>query len=706
MPFDSQQKITLLINASDHLLQNAHKFGYSTFKSQSRLNTYNRYIKSSLNCLITLVTTYKSSLDTSTESKLCYKLAQLLFSETGSFDLALEYCTRGIQICARSGDLYRTKIRLELLSFEIQYREDRSFGRKSTLKYLNTLFDQVPEFSPNLRSYLLFVKYRYFGMNFSEEQRITLLETCINDIAKLVNGENFSLYCLVQLEYVKELLNQHKPIGNIRAAFERLQYKLESDDALSCLLPVQIRASVLLLDFIILSQENNLEDSKSKIVIISGFIKKISQDPSNGWGQNSKFRIDIGLQDLHNHSFRMPLDVSWLTSKEFVALAYFYFGVSYLPKSWDGHNRTEKLLFRCQTILEKLDQERIGVISPVDMEKNVLSRRLMSLLINSYAILSSMQSGHLEERDVDNPFNKQIVQFIEDYDGSKFSSQELVVYHKMVPILFYLWALYYQQNGDFNRAKYYYLKVRELHSSIHNELSAEEFFSDSMLVTFLQLGSGLSGSMFESKGLKSELYVVCTLNLLSIVLYELFVLRENAVLQTDSGYKQYIGKLSDSLNLKDLLTKELQNIDISKKSSTTDKLLLRYTVLCLEYAADESKECLTDKDFQDIDEISHISPFLVSVMYYIAGKTFKFSRLRPEVDNINSRVKLFSKSYQESMKSLAHPNMIGYMSTLQIYLIIRSYRNYFDEKQLCAVEQQLKELRPMRREDSNVKQEK
>lgn len=697
MSFESQHKVSLLIEASDHLLQNAHKFGYSTFKSQAHLNAYNKCIKASLNCLITLLTKYTSSLDTLTESKLCYKVAQLLFNETSSFDLALDYCTRGLQICARSGDLYRTKIKLELLSFDIQYRGDASLGRKSTLRYLNGLVDQISEFSPTLKNYLSYVKYRYFGMNFSEEQRIALLETCIDDITETLNGESFALYCLVQMAYIKELLNQHKSTSDIKVAFERLQYKLQHEGTLSTLLPIQIKGSILLLDLIISSQESNFESCKDKIIKIGEFIKKLRQSNLSEWGPNHTFRVNIGLQDLHKHSFRLSLDANWLTFDEFVALAYFYFGISYISKSWDGHNRTEKLLTRCQAVLEKIDEKDCCSISTTDLETKVLSRRLIALLVNSYKILSYLQSGKSFKRSVGDLLNKQISQFVQDYDGSKFSSQELVVYHKMVPIIFYLWATYHQQNGDFNQAKYYYLKARELYSPICNELSVTKFFSDSMLITFLQLGSGLSGSMFESKGLGSDLYVTCTLNTLSIILYELFVLGENSVQQTDSDYNRYISHLSYSLSLKDLLIKDLQKFDTIKAGSTTDEKLLRYTILCLQYASDETEDCFTDEDFQSIDEISQISPFLASIMYYIAGKTFKYSRLRPEVDNINSRIRLFTKSYQESLKAVPRKdchNMIGYISTLQIYSIVCAYRNYFDEKQVGAVQEQLKEMQP------------
>ncbi|VEU20287.1 DEKNAAC101126 [Brettanomyces naardenensis] len=669
-----------LVEASNRLLLEAHRLGTASLESEEALNEYYRLIKASLNCLFVVLEQYKYTLDPSTEIRLCYRVSQILFNETMSVDVASEYCVRGIQLCSRSDAFYPLKVRLEVLNFQIQYHLDENEYKRSTLTYLNSLIDRYGTTSADLKVLLTFLKYRYFGMTFSSEQCLAMLKQLADELEGRVSEGNFALYQICRICEIQQMLLQSRPMEDVKKRLGGLVYQLEKHKEV--VVPTQFEAILLLLNLLISVQEDDFNECKLKIVKIDTFIRRAKKDDTQ-WGTTNKFQIDIGIQ-----SFELPLELTWLSFNEFSALSYFFCGVSYLVKAWDGKHRTEKLFSHCHNELD-IQETQVGD-SAVNVEAMTLRIDFFALLMNGYEMLADLGD---ETTDLEATINDQLgvlvkypklCQFVKDYDEGNFSSQELVAYHNLIPILFYIWAIYHQKNGNFEVAKYFYLKVRKLYSPFENELRTEQFFNDPMLTTFLQSSIGLSGSMTEPKGMNSQLYLISSMNLLTIILHDLELLREAKVAETDDRYPEYMESFSESLKMKELLIRELSNVSNDRKSD----LILEQTIQCLQYASGQ----LSDNPIRVLDTTAgHVAPLLAAMGYYIKGKQYQNEKTKPELDNLNTRIQLFSNSYRQSLKFIPEwrTNKLGYSASLEIYKIMHSYRNYFDRKQVDAVKKNL-----------------
>lgn len=617
-----------LLTASDQLLRQAHSVGHSTVESKSGLDQYYNLIKASLNCLMTVLDRCQE-LDAESEARICYRTSQILLRETLSYDLASEYCLRGIQSCSRSETLAPIKARLELLNFQVQYRVDGSKDRKSSLAYMHAL---ITNSQGSLHSLYVFAKYRYFGMTYSGPQRLMVL-------TELATACHDDLYLLVSVCKIEQLLTQCQPIETVKSAFIDLQYAAQELSV-----PIQFKAVLLLLDLLISVQEDDFNESKRKITVIDAFVRECAAQ-GNTW----KEKFTITVEDI-------PLELSWLTFTEFSLLSYFYCGVSYLVKSWDGKHRSQKLFKHCHDLIS-YDTTAISV---KDMEASKLRTTYFNLLMSVYESLSQFGDASYEPSDT-------LKSFVVDYDNGQFSSQELVVHHQLISPIIYIWALSHHKQCNFQLAKYYYLKLRKLNSPIENELSMSEFFTDAMLTKFLD-------GMDDTDGTRSQLYLISSFNLLSVTLNELHLVKSQGLKDSDPGYPDYMDKLSKYLKMKDLLIAEITPL--------TGNRQLMATVECLEYAAGEREslsECVAADDWIDQQVVA---PLLSSVIYYIRGKCYRNDKTKPELANVNGRIVLFSKSYKESLKLHQRQNMMARLASGEIYKIMVSYRNYFDEAQL------------------------
>lgn len=659
----SQQKVNVLINTSTNLLEEAHKLGSVSLNSTESLSYYNRLIKGSLNCIFVILERYTSVLEPLLEAELCYKACDILLNETVSLNLASDYCLRGIQICTRSGNFYQLLLKLEIINVRIQYLQDNTTHRKSTLAYLNNLIDQSP--CNALKEYLILMKFQYFGMTFNDEQRVSNLEDAGDSLEADLSSKTMALYQIIRIYQVEQMLSQLEPIDAVRSVFENLVYQQSSKTDIE--LPIQIKAMTLILDILISAQNNDFDECKIKIVAIDQFIKQCRKDGTE-WGSTDSFQFKLGLTDPSGNEFDLPIRISWLTFEEFTCISYFYCGVSYLVKSYDGKKRTEMILNHCDKML--LTHGRVPTTSQ-NQESKDLRIKYLKLLIASYIRYSKLFDHSDRSSDI-------LDSFVDNYDRSKFSSQELMVYHRLVPFIFYISATANHDENSFNSAQYYYLRLRKLYSLKSNDLSLDKFFSDPMLITFLQSTHGVGGSMLESQGGKSQFYLLGTINMLVIILGELESIKRNDVHQP-----AFMDRLSECLEMKKVFLKEIQ-LYLGGQDSD---IIVKLTVKCLQYISNTNTT--VDDLTSDLERVGDVAPLLVSECYYIAGKNFKYNELASEVDNLNLKVKLFNRSYHWSSLLTKERNPIAYLALREIHEIFCSYRNYFTQSQFEEIESKL-----------------
>ncbi|QPG73909.1 hypothetical protein FOA43_001224 [Brettanomyces nanus] len=689
-----------LVNAGNAFLSEAHRIGPFSLQSEGSLNEYSRLIRASLNCFFVILDRYSKTLSPAAEAQICYRVSQILFKETASVELASEYCLRGLRLCARTESLYPLEVRLQLLNFQTQYYSSGPGARKSALLYLNTLISLVAPSSPNLSVFLNFTKYRYFGMTFSNDQCLDMLKQMADKLESQLDSGNFALYHLIRVCEIQRMLSLSRPRENVKSVFNSLVYQEEIHKESIAKLPVQLRAITLLLDLLISVQEDDFDESKLKISRIDSFIKQCRKEGSQ-WGLKCKFEIDLIFKSpFQRGEASLPLELNWLSFREFTSLAYFYCGISYLVKSWDGKHRTEKLFAHCHKALDAERKEFQWTVSANDLESKQLRMCFLSLLMNSYEMLASLGTMDCSgiNKDQISLFSTRpvLAQFVDDYDNCRFSSQELVIYHPLISLLFYIWAVYYQKNGNFQLAKYYYLKIRKLYSPVPNELSMEQFFNDPVFTSFLQSSLGLEGTLFEAKGVHAQLYLLSSINILSLNLYDIYRLKMKKVEEKDLFYVEYMNNLMECMKLKDLLISELSNIFPSAES---DKLL-KVTILCFQYAAEPTNGSIRD-DFKKIPEellnaACFTAPLMSSMIYFIQGKCYTNEKTKPELENLNAKIQLFTSSFRQALKLTPEGsgvNIIGYLASKEIYSIMHAYRNYFDQTQVDIVKQNMSRMK-------------
>ncbi|GME83466.1 unnamed protein product [Ambrosiozyma monospora] len=617
------------------------------------------------------------------------------------------------------------KLKAQVLNFQIQYKLDKNANKKSTLVYLNEI---IKEYETNPFSFketvifLQFLKYQYFGMTLSTEQGLATLKKLSDEIFNTLNQYNFALFQLVAISELQQLLFKCKPIELIKSRFQRLVSTQTTYVNDFRVLPRQFKAITSLMDLLISIQEDNFNETKQKITNTSHLIQQIKRNPNDPWFSNFKFYISVPIRMNGSMVEVFPLTVNWMSFKEFNMLSYFYSGVSYVIKSWDGKNRTDKLFSHCHKYIDQISVGESVSLTSFEYELKCITSDYFHVFINFYEFLSDLQSDHFNGNVATGKY-KYLDNFIKSYDSGSYSSQELVIYHRLLAKVYYTLGLRYQKNGDFDHAKYYYMKIRKLYSTVHNELSLDQFFNDPISITFMQSISGIGGSLFESKTHESQIYLLSSVNLLILTLQDLKKLKlQLSQYEQEGNAKQHqktMHLMSNALKLKDVILKEeLQHL------STSEDPLLYSTISILNYLNDCVSEFEISPAYQlslpvndsQLDKAVQIAPLLASVLYYIKAKTYQPNPQLSELDNLNMKVKLFNRSYKHSLKikpsssyalnpnfnnpqlppqqqfvmtRQGEPNLLGYLASLEIYSLFMNFSGYFNDSQKNDLNQRL-----------------
>ncbi|ODV86675.1 hypothetical protein CANARDRAFT_27095 [[Candida] arabinofermentans NRRL YB-2248] len=698
--------ISRLVTAGNNLLEKAHSNGSKSLNSEVEALEYNTLIKASLNCFMIVLERYKSSLSSIQEAHLLLKVAEILLNETSSLDLAAEVCNKGLNICSRTVNSdFRLKLRLQLLTFQIHYAGDKNKLKKSSLNYLESIIEESKCLKNiELNTLLEYTKLQYFGMTYDPDQRFEILKNLEENLKNNINANNFALYQLILIYDIQQQLSKR---SSVRSALSKLNLLIEAQRSypdLYAQLPPQFPSITKHLDLLVSIQNDEFSSSKTKISRIDMWIKNLKKNKGSWHSKTFKFNINISIDGL-----MVPIKIDWLSMKEYIITSYFYCGVSYVVKSWDGTNRTHKIFKLCRGFIDEELSNSRTVISSIEMENKVLRLRYFRVIIDFYQVLVDFQSNNW------NLFNSesypQLFQFINDYDAGLFSSQELVVYHKLITKIYYLFALKYQHFSNYKLAKYYYIKIRRFHSSIANEYSGGSFFNDEILVTFKQESIGLGGSKSESKDCFNHLYYLSCFNLCIINLMDIKNLKSNQISEFDPRYKNYMDEFEEALSLKRTLSDELDTMLGLYK----DDHVLYYTIKCIRFIVNnyESLSSLSssstlpsNQKFEDhlevpseaMDNILVVSPMLGALIYYIQALVYEPNDGMDDLTNLDNKIQLFNKSYKIALKFTpsetlqTSPNFIAYFSTKSIVDLLLKNEQLIDAERLDAMVVQLHDL--------------
>ncbi|KAH3664068.1 hypothetical protein OGAPHI_004782 [Ogataea philodendri] len=676
-------KIERLIEASDWFVSQAHLKGSSSLESEDHVMDYNNHIRAGLNSLFNVLEQYKSSLSVEQEVMVHYKIASILLRETTSYDIASTYCGRGLQLADRN-NMAHYKLMLDILSFEINYLTDKSGNKKACLNYFLSI-EQTYDTKNNVELYCFFqyVKIQYFGMTFDGAQVSENFNRMIEMLEPKLDSANFALYQLILICDIQNRLLKGSPIEETFKRHNKLKQSQKQHPDFNSL-PSQFAAMTHILDLLLSIQNDDFSDAKSKMGSIDLLIREFKS--LDKWAREFVFKITVPMQ-LGSSSIDLPLQINWLTLREFSMLAYFYCGISYVIKSWDGKNRSEMMFAQCHKYV-KLERKEQLRISSVDMEARLLRLKYFSLLVSFYEVLAKFHCNQW------NSFNRdefpQLFEFIDDYNSGQFSSQELLVYHKMVDKVYFLLALQSQRLNNLDDTLQYYLKLRELHSSTANELNDYNFFNDSILASYKQTSTGIGGCLQTAKDFHNQLYYLATLNLAILTIHYLRELKKRDVSEFDDDYQEQMDKYSWFLRLRNVLHDEMAQMRPLYESN----VLLKSTLdIMLDFImADNVHEIEFDLD--QLSRLSQISPLLLSMVYFVRAHSFKSDKKKTEPENLDMKVQLYNQSFKASCKQMdSGPNGVGYVALSEISNIIDKNVSHFGKEQQNSAETKLKDLR-------------
>ncbi|KAG7877346.1 hypothetical protein KL938_004102 [Ogataea parapolymorpha] len=683
-PSTGPEKLEKLIQLSNWFLDEACKKGSTSLQAEEKLLEYNNYVRASLSCLFNALEQYKGLLTLADEVFIHYKITEILLRETTSLDLASDYCSRGLQLAKRSESL-EYQIRLELLNFEIQYLTDKSKGKKTSFSYFMSIAQHCESLnSITLTSIMEYLKIQYFGMIFEEDQIYRNYDRIVERLETNLSETTFGFLQLILVCQLQFHLFRGNSIEFALQKYHRLKESLERYPHYTKLLPPQFKAITQILDLLISIQDDDFKSTKSKMSKIDALIRELKAlEP---WARNFRFCVPVDVNIAHQE-FTLPLQINWLTLREFSMLSYFYCGVSYVIKSWDGKNRTEMLFAQCQKYIGYELSEHV-LISSNEMEAKVLRLKYFGLLINFYQVLAKFQCNQWQS------FNRdefpQLWKFIDDYNAGRFSSQELVIYHKIVDKVYFLLALQSQRMNNLDAAMHYYIKLRELHSSSSTELNDYNFFSDTILASYKQTTSGVGGCLQEAKDYHNQLYFLATINLVILTIYNLRRLKLLNISEFDEDYQVLMDRYAKFLKLKNILHSELVQMQSLYKSnillSSTLDIFVRYIL------ANEGQP--VEFETAHLEKFSQISPLLLSMVYFVKGQTIKSNRSQSELEQLNMKVQLYNQSFKSSCKQSGFgPNGVGYIALKEISDIVEKNHSYFDKEQLDSVQLKLKDVK-------------
>lgn len=656
---DSADRTVLaLVQASDRLLADAHSLLPAWQDEQTRqsdgsrrLVSYNTYIKQALNCLFKALRQFSNTMDASIQASLYYKTAQVLFVETASLNLASDYCSKGINLSRKhEPKLSITKLRLQYLHLQIHF-----FGNHTSsesLAYLNDIINtEIPsdDIFIDIKYFFMFTKFTHFKSVFSIDKNVSNLKN-------IMKTKNTVFKQLILFHLVEYQLTNNFSISEIKSHLQSLDDTLNEDS-----LP-QFKALRTLIDLQIALYTVDLDSIVSKIQHLDTFIKSLKESKKT-W--HSSLTINFSL-DATRGSF--PVQIKWISFKEFTTISYLYCSILYSFKSWDKKNKSDKILKTVSNTLE--NNKKSSFISLDELQKHHVKTEYMKIITDVYQLISDFVKDSIPLTEKSLSKYSHLQNFIERYtnDTNKYSGYEIIVYNTLIPIVKYLFAVINQRNGNFYKALFLYSDV----------------------ITFKPEQSAVVSTILNETGIpftnNEQLKLISTINAIPILqnIIEREKTGHSEISEFDLNYDQTMEKFSKLLKLRDNLLKKLDSAYVEHNELT----IIAIKVIKHFYQTTNSEFPF---DLINLDSIQQNSPLLASILYLIKGYTYRFDLGVSTLDNLNVKVDFFSKACMYSIRACNenNNNEIARLGYFEIYQIMDHNRNLYSTKDIERVSSKL-----------------
>jgi hypothetical protein len=631
-----------LIHNANILLTQAHSILPQRASNQNTaqvdVSQYNTFIKASLHCLFKVLRHYSTLLDANIQAILYYKTAQILFNETISWNMASDYCSKGIQICKRNEPtLTLAKLKLQYLNFQIQLKLTPisfpvSSSTSNALTYLNNIIKQeIPNDDSylNIRMFFEFIKFQNFHNNYTKEKNILHLNHILKTLTENISDENYTFHKLILVHLIEYQLAN---IGNIDEIINNID--LLNSNVQSGKLPIQFTAISLLFNTLVSLQQCNLNQINVHVQKFDEFIKSIKLSKKS-WPTKLLFNFSI------EKAF-FPFDLSWLSFKDFTIISYFYTAILYSFTSWDRKNKSDKLF----TLINNSDS--ISKPSSLDnFQIQTIKSNYMKVMFSMYKLLSDFIKDKYPKDMNSLSSYPRIYNFIENLRLKKYSSYELSIYNTLIPTLKYILGMMHQRNEQFHKSLYYYLEI------------------------------------INSENSYNQLKLISVLNAIPILQYiiEQEKLKHIKISEFDILYDSTMLKFRKLLKIKDLLINKLTVL--SQEISVSDNILLETSIKTIKHFYIASTQSPTI----NVEDINSKSPLLASILYLIRGYTYVSDPGLTELDNLNAKVAFFNDACKYSIKVIDNnnTNSIAKLGYFEIWKIMNKNKNFYSQDDIDHV---------------------
>ncbi|EGW35273.1 uncharacterized protein SPAPADRAFT_130860 [Spathaspora passalidarum NRRL Y-27907] len=555
--------ISYYIGQSDRFVRLAYQSSTIT-----GLENHNKFIILAIKMLLIVTKKYKAKLKPKQESIVYYRLGKLYLIETTNIHKAEEYINKALDI-ANFHEFKQIRFYCELLLAQIL----ETTNLKLCANYVFSKGQYYKQKGDHVYSNL-FQLLRIKSLIVSDcATALVVLQGSILD-----PNLNDSIKCLCLIYEANLHCYRGSPDIAIKLLGEAEQLAYRDGD--NPIMPVQIDGMILLCRLTAYSNMNMVAEAESCRKLISNYIKAQTEEGWKSWNDNGIVRVEI---DELDHDTTIPFLFRWLNSDEFVITYYLITGSTYM--SHDGYS--EKVFDRCLQMISD-QKKRISnggsksLLSPREVANRMLKLRYLQFVIAFYKTWIGFLKGEYKKITNMNVFMNE--------NNSKFSSEEYSCFKPLLPLIYYMFAAFYQDKGDIQAAKYYYLKVRTMTSS---NMSQETKKSPEQIIntSLFQLQLGIGCDALAAKGQFNELYVFSSIQLYILLEFQLTEIKQNVSNVKDQQM------LEDHVNLKSELVQELRNIFKAKQTSnsfavnfTGSNLMLTITYFLVNDILSETQE--------------------------------------------------------------------------------------------------------------------
>lgn len=506
-------------------------------KSSDSCDQYNTFIRCSLESLSYILRLYGTGLNSQVETAIYYKISKILLDETLSYEMARDYCVKGIQICHRAGpELISNKFQLQYLNIQIQMRSNKE--EREVLAYVNEVIDEIP----NLKEFTIikiFFKYvKFIKFNVSNgTELIRRLKELLLEFSEFINKSNVLFYQIIMFDLVQLKIINRVALDEITDNLSQLESLQNTYDT-----PVQFKGIRMLLNSNLTLSINDYCQIKTSLKSLNHFLKNI-----DSWQSVITMKLFPGF----------IIDFKWVTYEDFTVQSFMILGISNMIKT--DKSSAIKIFQKCQSMINtKLNSGQLKAKNLESVLFTQMKYQYLLCMIDFHLIVIDLMNGEYpnieEEANVNFEKYPNFDKLLKEFESSSVDQYKRITFNEFFCMTSLLKGLIYQYHGKYEQSMEEYFKITNYIGSI-----------DTIQANELKDLIGLPN--FMCHGLKSQMYCISLINLLPMIVSKFNKLKKAQMNmdEYDTGYDEIMKDFESNLKIKQMIYDNLSKLnDLNK----------------------------------------------------------------------------------------------------------------------------------------------